>query len=244
MSISLEYKLQEVENNDKENIDEDKNDLNNSLILNEKFDPKFKADMDTILSMGYDGKMIRKVYIFLKPNDINEALDFLSQQDGIYHHDFMERHGQKNKCFICGAAPSNHINYERNSKNTIINSIRDSIGYSSNKVNSDLVNFNSKKEDKEENNALLNEPLISSEKKDIISNVKKNKEPIYCDLCSEEMTDKEIMDNKLPCNHLFCNDCYLNFLQDKITNNKVGKITCMQFKCPHEFDEKFIITNI
>ena len=244
MSISLEYKLQDVENNDKENIDEDKNDLNNSLILNEKFDPKFKADMDTILSMGYDGKMIRKVYIFLKPNDINEALDFLSQQDGIYHHDFMERHGQKNKCFICGAAPSNHINYERNSKNTIINSIRDSIGYSSNKVNSDLVNFNSKKEDKEENNALLNEPLISSEKKDIISNDKKNKEPIYCDLCSEEMTDKEIMDNKLPCNHLFCNDCYLNFLQDKITNNKVGKITCMQFKCPHEFDEKFIISHL
>ena len=244
MSISLEYKLQDVENNDKENIDEDKNDLNNSLILNEKFDPKFKADMDTILSMGYDGKMIRKVYIFLKPNDINEALDFLSQQDGIYHHDFMERHGQKNKCFICGAAPSNHINYERNSKNTILNSIRDSIGYSSNKVNSNLVNFNSKKEDKEENNALLNEPLISSEKKDIISNDKKNKEPIFCDLCSEEMTDKEIMDNKLPCNHLFCNDCYLNFLQDKITNNKVGKITCMQFKCPHEFDEKFIISHL
>ena len=244
MSISLEYKLQDVENNDKENIDEDKNDLNNSLILNEKFDPKFKADMDTILSMGYDGKMIRKVYIFLKPNDINEALDFLSQQDGIYHHDFMERHSKKNKCFICGAAPSNHINYERNSKNTIINSIRDSIGYSSNKVNSDLVNFNSKKEDKEENNALLNEPLISSEKKDIISNNKKKKEPIYCDLCSEEMTDKEIMDNKLPCNHLFCNDCYLNFLQDKITNNKVGKIACMQFKCPQEFDEEFIISHL
>ena len=72
--------------------------------------------MDTILAMGYDEKMIRKVYIFLKPGDINEALDYLSQQDGIYHHDFMERHGQNNKCFICGEPPANHINYEPEKK--------------------------------------------------------------------------------------------------------------------------------
>ena len=38
-----------------------------------KFDPKIEADMKTILSMGYDEKMIRKVYIILKPSEINEA---------------------------------------------------------------------------------------------------------------------------------------------------------------------------
>ena len=238
MSESFEFSLQEVENNEQTNNNEDKNNLDNSLILNEKFDPKFKADMDTILSMGYNGKMVRKVYIFLKPNDINEALDFLSQQDGVYHHDFMERHGHKNKCFICGAAPPNHIDYEpkRNSKSSILNSIRDSVGYSSKKINSNLVDYSSKNE---ENNALLNEPLINSENKKIVK-----KEPVYCDLCSEEMTENENIDNKLPCNHLFCNDCYLNYLQDKIKNNKVGKITCMQFKCPHEFDEKFVISHL
>ena len=109
--------------------------------------------------------MIRKVYIFLKPNDINEALDYLSQQDGIYHHDFMERHGQKNKCFICGAPPANHINYEpprRKSNNSIIESIRNSVGYSNDKLNSNIVNFNSNGED---NTGLLNEPLIVSGKK-------------------------------------------------------------------------------
>ena len=67
MNISLEYNLQDVENNEQTNDNEDKNNHDNSLILNEKFDPKFKADMDTILAMGYDGKMIRKVYMFLKP---------------------------------------------------------------------------------------------------------------------------------------------------------------------------------
>ena len=230
MNLSLDYNLQEIDNDDKVN-NEDKVDLNTSISLKDKFDPKFQNDMNTILGMGYDEKMIRKVYIFLKPSDINEALDYLSQQDGIYHHDFMERHGQKNKCFICGQPPANHINYEpeNNSKN-ILNSIRDSVGYSSDKINT----LNAKNDE----NKLLNDPLISSENK----NSKKTE--INCDLCLEEMTEDEVENNKLPCKHLFCNDCYLNFLQDKIKNNKVGKITCMQFKCPHEFDENFVISHL
>ena len=66
MSISLEY-LENVNNSEKN----DKVDLDTSLKIKDKFDPKFEADMGTIKSMGYDEKMIRKVYIFLKPNDIN-----------------------------------------------------------------------------------------------------------------------------------------------------------------------------
>ena len=58
------------------------------------------------------------------------------------------------------------------------------------------------------------------------------------------MNEDEIEKNKLPCKHLFCNDCYLNFLQDKIKNNKVGKITCMKFKCTNEFDENFVISHL
>ena len=241
MSISLEYNLQEVQNEEKENKEEKNDDLDTSLTITDKFDPKFKKDMETILSMGYDEKIIRKVYIFLKPNELNEALDYLSQQDGIYHHDFMERYGQKNNCFICGQPPQNHINYEepkKNSKNhPIIESIRDSLG-SKDKVDSNIVDFNT---NNEETNALLNEPLINSKNK---NKKKEKKEPVYCDLCIEEMNDEEICENKLECNHLFCNDCYLNYFQDKIKNNKVGKITCMQFKCPHEFDENFIISHL
>ena len=71
----------------------------NSKISDHKFDPKIEKDMQTILSMGYDEKMIRKVYIILKPSDINEALDYLSQSDGIYHYDFMETHGKSKSVF-------------------------------------------------------------------------------------------------------------------------------------------------
>ena len=250
MSISI--KLSDV---DKDNIDEEeeewendkkeeKDKLDTSLTLNNKFDPKFRKDMDKILSMGYDERMIRKVYIFLKPNDINEALDYLSSEDGIYHHDFMEKHGCKNKCFICEQPPKNHINYEpenqKFSKNAIIESIRDSIGNKGKQINSNLVDFNKKQEDREDN-SLLAEPLIE------LNNKKERTKPIEaveCDLCMEEMYEDEINNNKLKCGHLFCNVCYLNYFQEKIVNNKVGKITCMTFKCPTEFDDNFIISRL
>ena len=239
MNDSLDYNLQENDKN--ENINNEQFDPNNSLLLNEKFDPKFKKDMDYILSLGYDGKIMRKVYMFLKPNDINEALDYLNKEDGIYHHDFMETHGNKNKCFICGEPPKNHINYEPNNERTsIIQSIRDSVSNDKNK--NDLIDFDKNKE----SDSLLDVPLIEVNEKNEANGQKRKSSGklVFCDLCYEEMEEKQVNQNKLPCNHLFCNECYLNYLQDKITNNKVGKITCMQFKCPEEFDEDFISSHL
>ena len=230
----LDFDIPEIENNDNTNkVISDKSDI--SLTVNDKFDKKFKKDIDILLSMGYDIKMIRKIYMLLKPSDINDALDYLKKENGIYHHEFMEKYGQNDKCFICGEPPKNHINYDpkiHKTSTSIINSIRDSEGGSNN--NNDAIKIKSK-------NDSLNEPLIdkNEEKK---SN-KKNKQ-ILCNLCFEEMTEKESIDNKLPCKHLFCDDCYLNYLQVKIINNKVGKITCMQFQCTHEFDDEFIISHL
>ena len=167
MNTSLEYKLQEVEDN--ENGNNEQNDPNNSILLNTKFDPKFQKDMDYILSLGYDGKMMRKVYMFLKPNDINEALDYLNKEDGIYHHDFMERHGHKNKCFICGEPPQNHINYKpSNERTSIIKSIRESV--SNDKNNNDLIDYEKNKE----SDSLLNVPLIEVNEKKEVNGQKKN----------------------------------------------------------------------
>ena len=82
----------------KETTSTDIQNSNSSNSKNNIFDAKIEADMKTIKSMGYDEKIIRKVYIILKPTELNEALDYLSQEDGIYHHDFMERHGRKDEC--------------------------------------------------------------------------------------------------------------------------------------------------
>ena len=230
-------------NDEKENKEEIKDILDKSEDLNDKFDQKFKKDMDTLLVMGYEAKMVRKVYIFLKPNDINEAIEYLSQEKGIYHHDFMERYGQNNKCFICGQPADNHINYKPKKK-SIIDSIKNSVGYSSEEKNSNEEKNYTNSSDKENEKNMLNEPFIDSENKKDIKITVSNKNPVNCDLCLMEMNEDEIIKNKLSCNHLFCDDCYLNYLQEKIKNNKVGKISCMQFKCPHEFDDEFIISHL
>ena len=240
----IDDKLDIEENNEKDekDITEKKIEKDISIKVNKKSNSVFKEDMDKILALGYDEKMVRKVYLFFKPGDINEALDYLSQKDGVYNHDFIERHGSKLKCFICDQPPENHINYESKeifSKKRIINSIRDSVGHSDNKDNNNIIDDNKRKE-----SGPLDEPLIDSQNE---KNKLKSSEPInqvYCDLGMEEMTDDEIKENTIPCNHLFCNDCYLNYFKEKIINSKVGKITCMQFKCPHEFDENFIISHL
>ena len=243
MDDELDNSFEDEYNDEKENKEEIKVILDKSDDLNDKFDQKFKKDMDTLLIMGYEAKMVRKVYIFLKPNDINEAIEYLSQEKGIYHHDFMERYGQNNKCFICGQSAANHINYKPK-KNSIIDSIKNSVGYSSKEKNGNEESNNTYSSDKENEKNMLNEPFIDSENKKDIKITVSNKKPINCDLCLMEMNEDEIIKNKLSCNHLFCDDCYLNYLQEKIKNNKVGKISCMQFKCPQEFDDEFIISHL
>ena len=206
--------------------------LDSTLLIEEKFDPINKDDLNNIVSMGYNPKMVKKVYILLKPHDINEAIDFLTEEDGIYQHDFMERHGRKDECFICGAPAKNHINYEKERK-SLLDQIRDSLTDSSNKnrIRNDLIDV------KSNDNGFK---LFNDEKNDN----KNDEKGVCCDLCFEELSGKEIKENTISCKHMFCNDCYLNYFQDKIKNNKVSKITCMQHKCTTEFNDDFIISHL
>ena len=43
-------------------------------------------DENSLTAMG----MVKKVYLFLKPRNINEAIEMMSEVDGIYQHDFYE----------------------------------------------------------------------------------------------------------------------------------------------------------
>ena len=202
--------------------------LDSTLLIEDKFDPINEGDLNNIVAMGYNPKMAKKVYILLKPHDINEAIDFLTEEDGIYQHDFMERHGRKDECFICGSSAKYHINYDKESK-SLLDQIRDSLSDSRNRIRNDLIDVYNN-DDK-----LFNEDKNSN---------KKEEKGVFCDLCFEELLEQEIKDNALLCKHTFCNDCYLNYFQDKIKNNKVGKITCMQHKCNIEFSEEFIISHL
>ena len=59
-----------------------------------------KSDIDLLVQMEFDKKMINKVYILLRPPNIDRALDYMSEVDGIYQHDFIESSISKRKIFM------------------------------------------------------------------------------------------------------------------------------------------------
>ena len=228
----------ENNNNKEKDNNENRLSISNDELNSSFLDNKYKNDLEVLLSMGYDAKMVKKVFVFLKPNDINETIDYLSEQNGIYQHDFLKKHNQENACFICGAPPNKHINYvsENPKRTSLLENIRDSLGkIRGSRTNNNDINF--QKEianfDKDSNDVKIN-----------LNNNNKKKSFVFCMLCDDEIPEDEEFDNSIPCNHIFCSDCYLNYLDDKIKNNKVGNITCMQNKCQVVLKEDFIISHL
>ena len=118
MMDSLDYTLEEHLNENNENDDNNNflesvklKELDSTISIENRFDPNKQNDLNQIIEMGFNQKMAKKVFILLNPVDINQAIDFLTQEEGIYHHDFLERHGKNDECFICGCPFKNHINY-------------------------------------------------------------------------------------------------------------------------------------
>ena len=75
----------------------------------------YAKDENTLKEIGFDEAMIKKVYIFLKPRNIDEAIELMTSIDGIYQHDFYERRANSNNklCFICKKERQFHIGENR-----------------------------------------------------------------------------------------------------------------------------------
>ena len=65
--------------------------------------------------MGYNSKMIKKIFLFLKPKDKNESHRYLSEKNGIFQHNYLKSYNKEIECFICGKPPNKHI-IPKNSK--------------------------------------------------------------------------------------------------------------------------------
>ena len=79
-----------------------------------------KEDIGLLKDMGFDKKMVNKVYILLNPENINRAIDYLTEVNGIYQHNYIQstKPNEKNLCFICKKPRGKHIH---NSLNNILN---------------------------------------------------------------------------------------------------------------------------
>ena len=72
------------------------------------------SDINTLISMGFDKKMINKTYILLRPPNIERAIDYMTEINGIIQHNFLENKAgiiNKNLCYICKKPRKKHLGY-------------------------------------------------------------------------------------------------------------------------------------
>ena len=96
MELNVQENLIEITQRDTVHIEKE---LDNYLETSEG--QKIKADIELLKDMGFDKKIINKVYILLRPENIERAIEYMTEIDGIYQHDFLEGNKEKSLCFIC-----------------------------------------------------------------------------------------------------------------------------------------------
>jgi len=180
---------------------------NNSFY--EKLDLKTKRDIISLIKLGYNKKMVIKLYILVKPSNVAEAVNYLTKEKGIYQHIFYNSPNKEDCCEICGERKSVHFKEINNSSNYI------DISFSSVKSNS------TKKEEK------LNIYKIKT-KEEI-----KNK----CKICEEDITKEEEIKNKCEqCGNYFCSECLYLHIKELIRNGKYA-LFCPECKFVYKKDK-------
>ena len=204
------------ENGDSRDSDFYENEIKEFMLVHEG--EQISNDIQLLRDMGYDNKMINKVYILLHPETIDRAIDYMTEIDGIIQHDFFENHYKlkdRNLCFICGKTKRYHLDY---------------IPEEFLEDNNFDFNFN----DDDDNNININ----------VNNDIKEKKEVFMCNICYEDLLEEEKEYNSLPCKHFCCTQCWINYLKTSITEAKVEKIKCIEHKCPQIIPEEFILKHI
>ena len=188
-------------------------------FINTEEGEKIKADVELLFDMGYEKKMINKVYILLHPENIERAIDYMTEINGIYQHDYFESHNPKKDiglCFICKRPKRNHLDYIPN--NLLLEDNVQDI------KNNDSFNFSQESM----KDSIKNKKLISNE----------------CNVCFDEVEEEEKKFNALPCGHVCCTQCWVNYLKTLITEAKIEKIKCVDHQCGEIISEEFILKHI
>ena len=105
--------------------------------------------------------------------------------------------------------------------------------YNNNEIGFD---FNSAEKYNEDNYNCNDESKLS--KLDDINEdikIKSNKSNIVCEICLTEYMPDEFF--SLSCYHRYCEYCWSDYLEEKINNANIEKITCMLHGCPFEVYE-------
>ena len=101
-------------------------------------------DINLLEDMGFPYTLIRKVYSFLRPQTLEQAIQYMTKENGIYQHEFREgKKTEENLCFLCGEERKFHMDYipeDENELDIIRNSDNNSINLTSSLKRSTIYN--------------------------------------------------------------------------------------------------------
>ena len=219
MKIDVEENLIDVQRNS--NVIE--SEINNLIETEEG--KHIQADIELLTSMGFDKKMINKVYILLTPANIERAIDYMTEIDGVFQHNFIpiSHSNNENFCFICNKPKQNHLDYIP--ENLLPdNKNNNQIGNRQNKENLDenIIDLKNKNDLKFDNDNCNGE----------------------CQVCYDELSKEDYELNRISCGHFFCTTCWFNYLKTLIIEAKVDQIKCMDVNCKEKLAEEFILKHI
>ena len=66
-------------------------------------------EIEFLNDMGFDRLMINKIYLLLKPKNIDKALDFMIEKNGFYQHNFMPNTFPEYLCYFCQKPRQYHL---------------------------------------------------------------------------------------------------------------------------------------
>ena len=194
---------------------------------------------------GYDKIYSRRVFYYLHPQDLEEALNYMAIENGIIQHVFIpDRINSKNLCYICGDIREKHIKI-LNINNNIYNQIKNEEEFEKEqkKENNIKIKNNNRKSSKKFSIFIeSNIEQINTEKnlntKDELS--LKKEEKIECEICNDLFIASE-KNTVLNCGHSFCCSCWYDSLSVKIKENKLSSIKCLDYYCKEKLTDAFII---
>ena len=74
-----------------------------------KEEENFRYDIGKLIEEGFDEKVIMKVYVYLKPNSIEEIKEYLTLEEGKYKHKFISNRKDTNNCVKCNKVEIKYV---------------------------------------------------------------------------------------------------------------------------------------
>ena len=81
-----------------------------------------------LIELGFNPLYSKRIFLYYHPDNIEDAIDYLSSENGIVQHHFVQERNDidNNICYLCGEEKNIHLNSNSNNEIIANNSSRNS----------------------------------------------------------------------------------------------------------------------